>query len=55
LTVPEVRHLLTRLVLVVPHATDHILGWSDWRRRHQAVAKVCHYNRRLALVQQLQL
>jgi len=55
LTTPEVRRLLTRLALVVPHAADHILRWSDWRRRHQATAKTCHYTRRLALLQQLQL
>jgi hypothetical protein len=39
----------------VPHAADHILGWSNWRRRHQAQAKACHYQRRLTISRQLQL
>jgi len=25
-----------------------VLAWSRWRRRHQAQAKRCHYQRRLA-------
>jgi hypothetical protein len=25
-----------------------VLAWSEWRRRHQATAKRCHYARRLA-------
>ncbi|MDM5179160.1 transposase [Massilia sp. DJPM01] len=23
-----------------------VIGWSLWRRRHQALARVCHYKRR---------
>jgi hypothetical protein len=28
------------------HTIDHWLGWSTWRRRHQARAKTSHYRRR---------
>ena len=49
LTVPEVRRLLVRLVWpTLPRAED-VLAWSHWRRRHQAVARRCHYRRRNAL------
>ncbi len=52
----EIRKLLWRLVWVVKPTVGFILGWSVWRRRHQAVARACHYKRRLArLGQQLQL
>ncbi len=47
LTAPEVRRLLDRLVWRRPPPLDHTLGWSTWRRRHQARAKRCHYQRRL--------
>lgn len=30
-----------------PSSVDPILAWSRWRRRHQARAKRCHYQRRL--------
>ena len=47
LTVPEVRRLLYRLVWK-PHPSDEsVLLWSRWRRRHQAIARFCHYKRRL--------
>ena len=45
LTVPEVR----RLVLAMGEAADRRafrLGWSRWRRAHQAVAARCHAARR---------
>jgi hypothetical protein len=45
LTVPEVR----RLVLALGEAGDRRafrLGWSRWRRAHQAVAARCHAARR---------
>ena len=50
LTVPEVRRLLTRLVWTERQPPDLILYWSWWRRRHQATAQRCHYNRRLPKV-----
>ena len=47
-TVPEVRRLLWRLVLARVPSPEEALGWSAWRRRHQARAKRSHYKRRLA-------
>jgi hypothetical protein len=54
--VAEIRHLVWRLVWAVKPIIAAVLGWSAWRRRHQARAKTCHYHRRLrSLTQQLQL
>jgi hypothetical protein len=51
LTVSEVRKLLCRLVLCRrPPLWEEVLRWSVWRRRHQAVAKRCHYKRRGVLL-----
>ena len=50
MTVPEVRRLLTRLVWRADQPADCILSWSWWRRRHQAQARRCHYQRRLSLL-----
>ena len=47
LTVPEVRRVLWRLVWQRPPPPDDVLAWSVWRRRHQAQARRCHYQRRL--------
>jgi hypothetical protein len=47
LTVPEVRHLLARLLWEPTRPAADVLGWSQWRRRHEARAKLCHYPRRL--------
>src|ERR687893_1297099 len=52
LTVPEVRRLLVALVWGTPPPLGHTLGWSIWRRRHQARARRCHYKRRLARLRQ---
>ncbi|MGZ5029491.1 MAG: hypothetical protein ACXV8I_02680 [Methylobacter sp.] len=46
LTVPEVRKLLWQWLWRHPPKAVHIVGWSLWRRRHQAVARACHYRRR---------
>nr|WP_226899508.1 IS701 family transposase [Nonomuraea phyllanthi] len=46
LTLPEIRRLLVALVLTRHHSTTNVLRWSDWRRRHQARARHCHYQRR---------
>ncbi|WP_436975839.1 IS701 family transposase [Nonomuraea angiospora] len=46
LTLPEIRRLLAALVLTRHPSTVHVLRWSDWRRRHQATARHCHYQRR---------
>jgi hypothetical protein len=48
LTIPEVRRLLCRLVLAALPPPEESLGWSLWRRRHQAIARRCHYQRRPA-------
>ena len=46
-TVPEVRRLLCRLVWQASGSPELSLAWSHWRRRHQAKARLCHYQRRL--------
>ncbi|WAK04625.1 hypothetical protein [Methylobacter sp. YRD-M1] len=46
LTVPEVRKLLWQWLWRHPPKAVHIMDWSCWRRRHQAVARACHYRRR---------
>jgi len=46
LTLREIQRLLAALVLTTTHAITDILRWSDWRRRHQATARRCHYQRR---------
>lgn len=55
LTVPEVRRLLWRLVLEKVQTAEEVLGWSQWRRQHQAQAKHYHYKRRGASLNDLQL
>jgi hypothetical protein len=50
LTVPEVRRLLCRLVWNAIPPPQRSLDWSHWRRRHQAIARRCHYQRRLARI-----
>jgi hypothetical protein len=55
LTVPEVRRLLWWLVWGRMPPPEYVVGWSRWRRKHQAQAKRCHYKRRAALLEQLQL
>jgi SRSO17 transposase len=48
LTRNEIRRLFTGL-LHQPCPARHQLHWSRWRRRHQATARKCHYQRRQAL------
>jgi SRSO17 transposase len=48
LTRNEIRRLFTSL-LHQPSPARHQLHWSRWRRRHQATARKCHYQRRRAL------
>lgn len=45
-SVPEIRYLLARLLLKPPITKTYIIGWSLWRRRHQATAAEAHYKRR---------
>jgi hypothetical protein len=48
-TVPEVRRLLLIALLLDDEVERRFrLGWSIWRRRHQARARRSHYRRRLA-------
>jgi hypothetical protein len=46
LTVPEARRLLVRLLWSRLPKPDEVLGWSEWRRAHQAFARRCHYKKR---------
>ncbi len=46
LTLPEIRRLLSELALTRSRPIAHVLRWSNWRRRHQATARRCHYQRR---------
>jgi SRSO17 transposase len=46
LTRNEIRRLFTGLTARI-HSAALQLHWSHWRRHHQAVARACHYKRRL--------
>ena len=46
LTVNEFRRLFEALMLRPLHTIATVLDWSAWRRKHQAVARRCHYARR---------
>ncbi|WSC03408.1 transposase [Streptomyces scopuliridis] len=51
LTVAEVRRLLAACRPRPPHLRGHrgryhAMNWSNWRRRRQAVARRCHFQRR---------
>jgi SRSO17 transposase len=46
LTRNEIRRLFTGLTTRI-HSAVQQLHWSRWRRHHQAVARDCHYQRRL--------
>jgi SRSO17 transposase len=45
LTCNEVQHLLAALLARPSGDHSHRLRWSLWRRRHQARARTCHYQR----------
>ena len=47
LTIPEVRHLLARLIWPSSSSTHRVLAWSWWRRCHQSAASYYHIKRRL--------
>jgi SRSO17 transposase len=47
LTVPEVRHLLARLIWPSSSSACRVLAWSWWRRCHQSRASYYHTKRRL--------
>ena len=46
LSVPEARRLLALTFGMSAAEVRYHLGWSRWRRRHQAGAKRSHYRRR---------
>lgn len=48
LTRNEMQRLFTALINRVVHPAAHHLGWSDWRRRHQARARGCRYQRQIS-------
>jgi SRSO17 transposase len=48
LTCNEVQHLFAALVARPVEDLGHRLRWSIWRRRHQARARTCHYQRQAA-------
>ena len=45
-TIPEVHHLLARLIWPQPSAMARALAWSRWRRSHQCRASTFHTKRR---------
>ena len=46
LTLNEFRRLFDALVLGATATNENTLKWSIWRRKHQFVARACHYRRR---------
>ncbi|MGH3847322.1 MAG: IS701 family transposase [Pseudonocardiaceae bacterium] len=48
LTCNEFQHLFTALIARDVHPAGHRLDWSDWRRRHQARSRACHYKQQAA-------
>jgi hypothetical protein len=45
--VAEIRKLVWQVVWAVTPLVAAVLGWSVWRRQHQAIARICHYQRRV--------
>jgi hypothetical protein len=45
LTCNQVQHLFAALLARPVGDVGHRLRWSVWRRRHQARARTCHYQR----------
>ena len=48
LSIPEIRRLFFYLLEKPPLSRLFHLGWSFFRRTHQAIARRYHYKRRLA-------
>ncbi|MFE7331974.1 hypothetical protein ACFU8W_45280 [Streptomyces sp. NPDC057565] len=44
----EIQRLFITLVVHPVHDAAHRLGWSDWRRRHQARSRTSHYRQQAA-------
>lgn len=45
LTCNEIQRLFLTVTARPLHDLAHRLGWSDWRRRHQARSQTSHYRR----------
>jgi len=45
-SIPEIRHLLTRLSVKAIPDLAFVWDWSRWRRQHQAEAAKAHYRKR---------
>jgi hypothetical protein len=45
LSCSEIQRLFIALIARPVQDAAHRLDWSDWRRRHQARARACHYRR----------
>ena len=41
-SIPEFRHVLSRLLVKALPSLDFVWAWSRWRRQHQAVAANAH-------------
>lgn len=48
LTCNEIQHLFLAIAVRPLHSLAHRLGWSDWRRRHQARSQTSHYRQQTA-------
>jgi len=46
LSVPEIARLLLAVLTTSSYNIHPTLNWSFWRRRHQAIARRCHYQAR---------
>jgi hypothetical protein len=46
LSVNEIRRLWNRITEPVTYTIDHVVHWSNWRRRSQTRARISHYKRR---------
>ena len=55
LTRPEIARLFTALTAQPHRSPQHLLHWSEWRRRHQHRAKTSHYQRRQAIYNEVLL
>lgn len=55
LSIAEVQRLFFALLIYRPVSFLQRLAWSSFRRAHQAIARLCHYKRRLAVLPRLQL
>lgn len=55
LSIPEIRRLFFYLLERPPLSRLFRLHWSFFRRAHQAIARRCHYQRRLSASHSLPL